>query len=303
MSDLSDDPYELIEDPLIDRQCQVQRMSRPQMLWGSVLLIATVVGDLGAASQKLGDGSLACFFIGLWLAQYVAIWLLVHSYVATTSTRFILGGSLTLVISLLVIIGMSIAWPPVVPRGIILIMLAGSLILYALSGWVQKLLLKRSGLCWFPDNRAGTWQISIRVMLALMVVAAVVAMGVKWLNSKAQPYENFTSISEFVTTQIWLGGISLSIGFLSFCILAAIRSRSRRFYIPVLVVVALVGPWVVQTVGLWIVNMFLLLQASQRMEYYQHAYAIEAGMISGILAVIPLLPGRDQALKVTDTLS
>ena len=91
MSEVSDDPYELVEAPGSDLQQSPQRMTRLQVLWGILLLIATVVGDFGVPSLQLGPDWLGGVSVGLWLAQYIVLWLLIHSYVASKLARVLLG--------------------------------------------------------------------------------------------------------------------------------------------------------------------------------------------------------------------
>ncbi|MCE2808818.1 MAG: hypothetical protein LW850_26200 [Planctomycetaceae bacterium] len=76
-----EDGYEWDEDSKLRVLERSLSPSKLQLLWGVLLLIVAVAGDLGAASLKLGQGSLAGFAIGLWLAQYLALWLVIHSYV------------------------------------------------------------------------------------------------------------------------------------------------------------------------------------------------------------------------------
>jgi hypothetical protein len=89
---------------------------------------------------------------------------------------------------------------------------------------------------------------------------------------------------------IWFGWIAIGIGLASFLTLAAIRSKSRRFYIPMFLLCLLIGPLLVQTMGLWIFNLGEDLRSDQPSEYYLWTYGIQAGLILGILAVVPLLP-------------
>jgi len=298
MSSMSDDPYAIDEgltvDPT-DRSSKLNhpggnpRMSRLQVIWGALLLMTTVIGDLSVASLQLGESFVACIFIGLWIAQYMALWLLIHSYITSRFMRILFGLMLTISIGLLASVGMSIAWPPGIPNDVIGIILLGSVGIYGIAGWIQSLLLGMSDFQWFPRDRANSSQFSIRMMLGAMVVSALLAMAIKWLKVSSEPTV-FDSVKLLVAIGIWFGWIAIGIGLVSFLAVAAIRSKSRLFYIPVFLLVLLIGPLLVQTVGLWIVNFGEELRSDQRSEYYLWTYGIEAGLILGILAVVPLLP-------------
>ena len=299
MSSISDDPYLIdenravnptLESSKLNHPEEIPRISRPQVIWGFILLLTTVIGDLGAASLQLGKSLLACLFIGLWIAQYMALWLLIHSYITSRFMRILFGLMLTISIGLLASVGMSIAWPPGIPNEFIWILLLGSVGIYGIAGWIQSLLLGMSDFQWFPKDRANSSQFSIRMMLGAMVLSALLAMVIKWL--KVSPYDPtyFSSWNEMVVVGIWFGWIAIGIGLASFLTVAAIRSKSRRFYIPMFLLFLLIGPLLVQTMGLWIVNLGEDFRSDQRSEYYLWTYGIQAGLILGVLAVVPQLP-------------
>ncbi|MFN6400035.1 MAG: hypothetical protein ACK449_09080 [Planctomycetota bacterium] len=78
------------------------------------MLLTTVIGDLGAASLQLGKSLVASIFIGLWIAQYVVLSLLIHSYITSRFMRILFGLMLRISISLL---AMAIKWLKVSPYG------------------------------------------------------------------------------------------------------------------------------------------------------------------------------------------
>ena len=290
MSAASDDPYAIEEDLTNHPDEESPRMSRMQFFWGILLLMLALVGDLGAASLDLGNGELACVFIGLWLAQYVIVWLLVQSYVASKLNRILLGIALTLGISLLAVVGMGVAWPPGIPLEIVAMIFAGSLGIYALAGWIQRWLFAKSDFHWISKSRVGSSQFSIRMMLGAMGVSAFLAMVIKWLRFTPYGSGRFGLRTDFLIIGIWFEWIAIGIGLLTFLTVAVFRSKSRHFYIPVFLLTALAGPALVQTVGLWIIGLGLSIRSSPKLEYYLWAYSIEAGLILGILMAIPLLP-------------
>ena len=301
MSEVSEDPYELVEAPGSDLQQSPQRMTRLQVLWGILLLIATVVGDFGVPSLQLGQEWLACVFIGLWLAQYIALWLLIHSYVASKLARVLLGLILPLCISFFVIVGMGIArWG--VPIPFVAIMMVGSLGIYALTGWLLSQMLRRSDFYWVFKNRVSSGQYSIRMILGAMTVSAMVAMAAKWLRFSSFGSGIFLSFMDFLAIGIWFAWLAIGIMLLAFFEVGAFRSRSRLFYRGLFTFVLLAGPLVFQTVGLMLINIgpgFTDpgLSWDLRLQYYVLAYGIQAGIVLGIAAAIPLLPARHDSKK------
>jgi hypothetical protein len=293
MSEVSDDPFELVEAPVSDLQQSPQWMTRLQVLWGILLLIATVVGDFGVPSLQLGPDGLGCISVGLWLAQYIVLWLLIHSYVASKLARVLLGLILTLCISFFVIVGMGIGWRGM-PIDFGLIIMVGSLGIYALAGWLLSRMLWRSDFYWVSKNRASSGQYSIRMMLGAMAGSAMVAMAAKWLRfSSFGP--GIPSLIDFLAIGIWFTWLAIGIMLLGFFEVGAFRSKSRLFYRGLFIFVLLAGPLVFQTVGLMLISIgpnFTGPGLSWDFQYYVFAYAIEAGIVLGIAAVIPLLPAR-----------
>jgi len=295
MSEVSDDPYELVEAPVSDLQQSPQWITRLQVLWGILLLIATVVGDFGVPSLQLGPDGLGCISVGLWLAQYIVLWLLIHSYVSSKLARVLLGLILTLCISFFVIVGMGIGWQGM-PIDFGLIIMVGSLGIYALAGWLLSQMLRCSDFYWVSKNRAGSGQYSIRMMLGAMAGSAMVAMAAKWLRfSSFGP--GIPSLIDFLAIGIWFTWLAIGIMLLGFFEVGAFRSKSRLFYRGLFILVLLAGPLVFQTVALMLISIDPEfgdpgLSWDQRLEYYGFAYAIEAGIVLGIAAVIPLLPAR-----------
>ena len=301
MSEVSEDPYELVEAPGSDLQQSPQRMTRLQVLWGILLLIATVVGDFGVPSLQLGPDWLGGVSVGLWLAQYIVLWLLIHSYVASKLARVLLGLILPLCISFFVIVGMGIGWGET-PIEVVLIMMVGSLGIYALAGWLLSQMLRRSDFYWVFKNRVSSGQYSIRMILGAMTVSAMVAMAAKWLRLSSFGSGIGPSFMDFLAIGIWFTWLAIGIMLLAFFEVGAFRSRSRLFYRGLFTFVLLAGPLVFQTVGLMLINIgpgFTDpgLSWDLRLQYYVLAYGIQAGIVLGIAAAIPLLPARHDSKK------
>ncbi|MCY3008060.1 MAG: hypothetical protein NTV29_19075 [Planctomycetota bacterium] len=292
MSEVSDDPFELVEAPANDPQQSPQRMKRLRVLWGILVLIATLVGDFGVPSLHLGPDWLGCVSIGLWLAQYIALWLLIHSYVASKLTRVLLGLILPLCISLFVIVGTGIAWPPGIPIRFVAIIMVGSLGIYSLAGWLLSRMLRRSDFYWISKTTVNSGQYSIRLMLGAMIVSAMVAMAAKWLRFRPVGSGISYSFMDFLAIGIWFMWLAIGIMLLAFFQIGAVRSRSRLYYRRLFTFVLLAGPLVFQTVGLMLISIGAAFSMHHRLEFYLMAYAIEAGIVVGIASVIPLLPSR-----------
>ncbi len=103
-----------LESSKLNHPKENPRIRRPQVVWGFLLLLTTVIGDLGAASLQLGKSLVASIFIGLWIAQYVVLSLLIHSYITSRFMRILFGLMLRISISLL---AMAIKWLKVSPYG------------------------------------------------------------------------------------------------------------------------------------------------------------------------------------------
>ena len=274
-----------------------QRFDGFQLLWGLLLAILVLVGDLGIASLGLEqEGFLACFSVGLWLAQYLAIWLLLHSYVPDRLLRFLLGGPLSVATSMLVIIGFNIAWTPRVPIEFVAIICLGGLAIYLLAGWLQSQMFRRSDFYWVTRDQVGSGQYSIRSMLGLTAISAGLALGAKWISNTRDTtvYRQGWTGWDLVALGIWFIWTSLAMGLLSFLLLGALRSKSRWFYLPLFGVALLLGPAIFQTLAFAILTSSPEFGFLQRTEYYIWAYAVTLGVVAGVLMVVPLIPKRDE---------
>ncbi len=271
-----------------------QRFDGFQLLWGLLLAILVLVGDLGIASLGLEqEGFLACFSVGLWLAQYLAIWLLLHSYVPDRLLRFLLGGPLSVATSMLVIIGFNIAWIPRVPIVFVAIICLGGLAIYLVAGWLQSQMFRRSDFYWVTRDQVGSGQYSIRSMLGLTAISAGLALGAKWISNTTVYRQGWTGW-DLVALGIWFIWTSLAMGLLSFLLLGALRSKSRWFYLPLFGVALLLGPAIFQTLAFAILTSSPEFGFLQRTEYYIWAYAVTLGVVAGVLMVVPLIPKRDE---------
>lgn len=287
----AEDGYEWDEDSehrVLERSLSPRKI---QVLWGILLLILVVLGDLGAASLKLGDGSLAGFVVGLWLAQYLALWLVIHSYVKGRLRRLLLGVILSLGISTIVILGFNIAWTPGVPIGFVGLIELGSVGIYLLAGWLMGLMFWRSDFCWLQGDQPSSRQYSIRTMLGVTVLSAIFALVAKRIVVAPNPGRSLM-VNDLISIGIWFGWIGLSVGLLCFLQVGALRSKKRWFYVLLFGLALLIGPLVFQAVGSWVMSLSSTFKFVQRTEHYRVAYTITLGFVVGIAMVIPLLPKR-----------
>ena len=293
-----EDGYEWDEDSELRVLERSLSPSKLQLLWGVLLLIVAVAGDLGATSLKLGQGSLAGFVIGLWLAQYLALWLVIHSCFRGRLKRIFLGVILSLGISMIVILGFNIAWRPGVPIVFVALIELGSVGIYLLAGWVLGLMFLRSDFCWLQGDQPGSRQYSIRTMLGVTVLSAIFALGAKWIVVAPNPGRSLM-VNDLISIGIWFGWIGLSLGLLCFLQVGALRSKNRSFYIMLFGLALLIGPAAFQAVAYRILSNSSSFKFVQSAEHYRMTYAITLGVAVGIAMVIPLLPKRvgSQVLK------
>lgn len=294
----AEDGYEWDEDSELRVLERSLSPSKLQFLWGVLLLLVAVAGDLGAASLKLGQGSLAGFVIGLWLAQYLALWLVIQSYVRGRLKRILLGVLLSLGISMIVILGFNIAWRPGVPIVFVALIELGSVGIYLLAGWLQKLMYWWSDFSWLETDQTDSRQYSIRTMLGVTVLSAIFALGAKWIVVAPNPGRSLM-VNDLISIGIWFGWIGINLGFLCFLLVGALRSEYRWFYVTLFGLALLLGPAAFQAVAYRILSNSSSFKFVQSAEHYRMAYAITLGVVVGIAMVIPLLPKRHARLFQT----
>jgi hypothetical protein len=286
------DPYEWSPIATDELDRQEHRMKPWQMRYLILLVFTVLLGNLGIASLRLGNSE-GAFFTGVWIAQYVMLWLGIHSYVASKGARILLGGFLTGCLSVSVILGMIIAWR-FVPVDVIIIILIGSLGIYGLAGWMLSQMLRRCDFDFVSYRKDRTGQYSIRTMLGLMTGSAILAMATKWLSWNPSAAGVAFEIVDWIVIGIWFGWLAFGLGLLGFLQLGAVRSRIRWFYRPLWGLAVLLGPSLFLVVGMLLLSQGKRFVFGLRQEYFQAAYLVAAGITFGIAVVIPLLPYHPQ---------
>ncbi|MFM8573031.1 MAG: hypothetical protein ACKOAU_15665 [Pirellula sp.] len=284
------DPYEFQESEIAKLERQ-PTLSAFRIVWGVLLLSVALIGNFIFPSFGLGEFE-GSFVIGIWIAQYVVVWLWMYAHLHSKLSRFMLGMILTVFLSVAEIIGMMKFWSPVPPEVIGIIILEG-IGIHLIAGWIMCQLFRRSNFNLEPDQEGSRGQYSLRGILASMVVSAILAMVAKWIGMNSQGTRGFYSLSDLVMIAVWFVWLDFGLGILAFLQVGAMRSSSRWFYRPLFFLVLILGPFLFQLVGLWIVgysDWFVL----RRMEwkYVLIAYLVEAGIVLGIFTGLPLLPKR-----------
>lgn len=294
-------------------------VSRRVYGWTFVLIVVAILGNLAVPftldvlilgerytppPNAFPDGSvlewmsyysataLRSVFFGVWFAEYVAVWLWINSFVASRTTRWLLGLFLSAAVSYSVVLGMSIAWGPA-PTDFFWFCMIGSLGLYATINVLLKLLLRRSDFRWQPVQLGSGSRYSIRALLGTMVGSAMLMLGLKLF-----PYDparaGDSTVFLFAILAIWLAWLAMAIPTLIWLELGAVFSRRRgRFFIG-FVALAAFGPSVFHLIGAWILAWNSATEFAIQFEQFVIAYSIEVGLIAGVALILPLLPRRVQ---------
>ncbi len=234
---------------------------------------------------------LGAFFVGLWLAQYIAIWLWLHICVASRAARWIIGLFLSIAISYLAIAGMSLAWGPPPIEAFLFCILGGAAV-YSLLGLVLSVLLRSSNFEWQPraSLSGGTGnRYSLKTLLGTMIGSALLMIAIK-----SFPFEGRNSdgpiAQEVSLLSIWLVWLAVAISIVTWLQLGTVFSLRRwRFRVCFLVVI-LLGPAFFHAIGLWLLSWGEGLSGNYSFEELAIAYAIEIGLVAGVGIVMCLLP-------------
>lgn len=287
MTDPVYDPYVLQSDKVSDDQERNSlRTCIARVLWGFLLFVAAVVGGLKISLLNLRDEYIACAVMGLWIAEFVIVWLLVRSYITTGSLRLLMGCLLPQALGFLNFAGLNFGGRAV-PIEIVFILFFGGVGIYALSGWIAGWLIERSDFNWFARRGKFSLQISIRTILSLMVVSAVVAMVCKFLDFSLHTLvQGFHSWFDLLMVIIWFEWIAACAGVMSFLVIAIFRSKRRGYYLSIFLALSVAGAWIFQIAGLFNFR-----------NHFRSACAFELGVTLGVLAVLPLLPANSSIKK------
>lgn len=234
--------------------------------------------------------SFRAVFFGVWFAQYIAVWLWINSYVASRTTRWLLGLFLSAAIAYTVVLGMSIAWGPA-PADFFWFCMIGSLGLYATINVLLKLLLRRSEFRWQPIQLGAGSRYSIRALLGTMVGSAMLMLGLKLF-----PYDSAdargTTVFFFVPLAIWIAWLAIAIATLIWLGLGLVFSNYRGRFAVGFLALATLGPIAFHLIEAWILAWNPETVFTIQFEQFVIAYSIEVGLIVGVALMLPLLPRR-----------
>ncbi|MBM3966346.1 MAG: hypothetical protein FJ308_14970, partial [Planctomycetes bacterium] len=198
---------------------------------------------------------LGAFFVGLWLAQYIAIWLWLHSYLKSRITRWMIGLFLSMAISYLEMAGMSLVWGPPPIEAFLFCFLGGAAV-YSLLGLVLSVLLRSSNFKWQPraSFSGGTGdRYSLKTLLGAMVGSALLMIAIKSfpLDKRASGGETAQQIT-FLS--VWLAWQAVAISIQTWLQLGVILSHRRRRFLVCFSVAMLLGPALSHAIGLWLIR-------------------------------------------------
>lgn len=287
------------------------RVPRSAYRWGLGLLALAALGQLFIPLllfKYLGDSlafgrvylsnrwfpvfeNLGAFFVGLWLAQYIGIWLWLHSYVTSRAVRWMIGLFLSMAISYLAMAGMSLAWGPPPIEAFLFCFLGGAAV-YSLLGLVLSVLLRCSNFEWQPRASwsGGTGsRYSLKTLLGAMVGSALLMIALK-----SFPLDKGASgggiAQQFTSLSVWLAWLAVAISIQTWLQLGVILSHRRPRFLVCFLVAMLLGPALFHAVGLWLIRWEDASVGEYSYSELVIAYAIEIGLVAGVGIVMCALP-------------
>jgi hypothetical protein len=276
-----------------------ERPARYQLPWEALLLAIVVLGNVLVptllqtvfaptgfrANDQFSLYEATCLgLIGLWIAQYVAVWLWVNSSNQTTAIRYFLGAFLSSAITYLVLFGLTAAWGPGPSRADVLMIMVLVTCTYFLAGWLMHGLFRHTQISWKPRGSGIQKQFSIRTLLGMTAVSAVGMLALSRL-----PFGRFNLMyggDSMVSFAIWIVWISLAAAVVIWLLVGSFRAAKPWVFRASLLTFSVLAPWVFQAVAVFLWGM-----SSQSIVYewerYFWVYAVEAGLILGVAAVLP----------------
>lgn len=292
------------------------RPAQHQFPWEALLLAIVVLGNVLVptllqtvfeptgfrANDQFSLYEATCLgLIGLWIAQYVLVWLWVNSSNQTTAIRYFLGAFLSSAITYLVLFGLTSAWGPGPTRADVLMIMVLVTCTYFLAGWLMHGLFRCTQVAWKPEGAGVQKQLSIRTLLGMTTVSAVGMLALSRL-----PFGRFNLMyggNSMVSFAIWIVWISLAAAVLIWLLVGSFRATKPWIFRTSLLVFAVTAPWIFQAVAalLWGMSGQTTVYEWER---YFWGYAVEAGLILGVAAVLPWVsPKQALASAPSATLS
>ena len=275
--------------------------------WGVGLLVLAIVGHLSipwlllefvgkAGFTALSNfpnrrtlyETLSAFFVGLWIAQYVAIWLWLNGYVVSRAKRWLIGLFLSLAISYAAMVGMSLAWGPP-PSEIFFLSFLGSAGVYTLLSLVLGILLSSSKSVWKPLASTTRNTYSLMTLLWAMIGSALVMLAIKSFRFNGKASEESIALP-LILFSIWLVWLAVAISILTWLQLGTVFSLRRWRFRVCFLVLMILGPATFHAIGLWVLSWAKHLSGDYSFEELMIAYSIEIGLVAGVAMAIGLLP-------------
>jgi hypothetical protein len=245
--------------------------------------------------SKYFYSAISAVSLGLWIAQYVALWIWLHTYVVARPTRWIAGLCCSPAISSIVMFGMSSAFGPA-PLDALLFVVIGSMGVYVVLGAILGILIRSSDFHWRITATSKESRFSIRALLGMMAMSAILMLGLKLASSQspdsAGSSEITESISNAISFAIWLVWLAIATATLIWLQIGAVSSSHRDRFAILFLLMMLIGPSIFHRIGAWLFAWNTDLEFAIDMEQFVIAYGIEIGLVMGVAFVILLLPRR-----------
>jgi len=275
------------------------RIPRLAVRWAGVVLALAIVGHLSipwllwefvgkAGFMAPGNfpnrwtlyEALGAFLIGIWIAQYVAIWLWLNGYIASRARRWLIGLFLSLAISYIAKVGQSLGWgtPPI---GLFLLNFLAGAVVYSVLSLLLGILLRSSIFMWKPFASATRSTFSMKTLLWAMIGCALVMLTIKSLGSIAQ---------QVIPVSIWLVWLAVAISIQTWLQLGTVFSLRRWRFRVCFLVLMILGPAIFHAIGLWLLSWGDRFSGKYSFEELMIAYSIEIGLVAGVAMAIGLLP-------------
>ncbi|MBM3966222.1 MAG: hypothetical protein FJ308_14340 [Planctomycetes bacterium] len=243
---------------------------------------------------------LGAFFVGLWIAQYFAIWLWLHASTPSRVSRWMIGLFLALLISYTALFGMSISWGPP-PIEVFLLFFLGGAGVYSLLGLILSVLLRSSQFVWKPRASTAGSRYSLKTLLGAMVGSALLMLAIKSFPfHRATPSGSI--VQKVVIISIWMVWLAVAISILAWLQLGTVFGLRRRRFGVCFLIVMLLGPALFHAIGLWLLSWATSMSGEYSFDELVIAYAIEMGLVAGTGIVIRWLP-RNSSAPIEDAAS
>lgn len=289
--DSSDTYVESLFGPSDDAPVSLPGWSMQGIVWGSMLVVVSIVGNvivpwvIADTPLYLGGRyeSILAVLFGLLIAQPMSIILVLNAYLASLSSRLLVGCYIHLLVCISWFVGLMIAGnsKPSIPN--LVSLLGGLAIAYLFVAWVLGTLLKNPRSGWIEPQCKSHSQYSLRALLSAMSAVAILSLLVKCITNQTSS-DGFNSMWE-LTSYLLLAFLEINIACLVYlqykALLGSISISSWAWFLTFLVLSPLIFTAIVD----WWHGVELL-----SIEMLLCAYGLYMGIVVGVAMVIPLLP-------------